>query len=232
MAESTALVCLERLCDVVVPCFEDDFLRAPTVTDLKKTLRSSEKRGFPGMFGSIDCAKWKWKNCPTYLKGQYEGKESTPTVTMECIADDRLWIWHMFFGMPGGANDINVLNASTLQNKTINGSYPPAIDYVIDGMTRNKPYSIADGIYPKWLCFVQTVSHPITIKEKLMASKQRGARKDVERAFGVLQARWHKLRRPSGFWTLHTMQKVVRCCVILHNVMVEYRDTDAGETKR
>lgn len=61
-----------------------------------------------------------------------------------------------------------------------------------------------------------------------MASKQEGTREDVERAFGVLQVRWHILRRPSRFWTLHTMHKVVKCCVILHYMMVEYWDMDAG----
>jgi hypothetical protein len=34
------------------------------------------KRGFPGMIGSLDRIHWKWKNCPSALKGQYQGTVS------------------------------------------------------------------------------------------------------------------------------------------------------------
>jgi hypothetical protein len=31
-------------------------------------------------------------------------------ITLEDIVDQSLWIWHAFFGLLGGDNDINVLN--------------------------------------------------------------------------------------------------------------------------
>ena len=178
-------------------------------------------RGFPGIIGSIDCAKWWWKNCPTAYHGQYKGKEGVAAVTLECIADDQLWIWHLFFGMPGSANDINVLESSTLSKKIANGPYPVLIEYEVAGETRYMPYWLADGIYPNWSCFVQTVSHPVTKKETQMATCQEAARKDVERAFGVLQGKWHIIARHSRFWYKRTMITTMKCCVILHN-MISY----------
>ena len=175
------------------------------------------------MIGSIDCSKWFWKNCPTALHGQYEGKEGKPALTIEVIADDQLWIWHSFFGTPGCANDINVLEASTLSNKIADCTYPPPIEYQIFGETRNIPYWLADGVYPRWPCLVQTVSHPVTRKEKVMAECQEAARKDAERAFGVLKGKWHILDTPSKFWYTRTMKYVMECCVILHNMMIEHR---------
>jgi Plant transposon protein len=85
-----------------------------------------DKRGFPGMLGSLDCMHWTWKNCPAAWKGQYTGKEAEPTIILEAIASYDLWIWHAFFGMPGSHNDINVLDHSDLFSDLENGHAPPA----------------------------------------------------------------------------------------------------------
>ena len=69
IAELTELVCLERFCSGVIECFREDYLRSPTLLDLRKILLRSEHRGFPGMLGSIDCCTWYWKNCPTAHHG-------------------------------------------------------------------------------------------------------------------------------------------------------------------
>ena len=228
IAESTSVECLEHFCESVIACFGQHYMHDPTVEDLSKILERSAKRGFPRMIGSIDCSKWVWKNFPAAYRGRYQGKEGVPALKLECIADDQLYIWHAFFGMPGCANDINVLNASTLQNQIADGTYPPSMKYKISGTMRNILYWLADGIYPKWPCFVQTVSHPTTMKEKLMAASQESARKDVERAFGVLQAKWQRVARPSRFWYTSKMQKVMKCCVVLYNMMVEY-NAENGE---
>ena len=78
--------------------------------------------------------------------------------------------------------------------------------------------------------FVQTVANPTTQKEKLLSTAKEAARKDVERTFGVLQGKWHILSRPSRLWRKQSMKDIMKCCVILHNMMVEYRDEeDAGD---
>ena len=65
MSETLIWKCFARFCLGVVQCFGEVYLRQPTEEDVRRQLAENKKRGFPGMFGSIDCMNWKWKNCPT-----------------------------------------------------------------------------------------------------------------------------------------------------------------------
>jgi hypothetical protein len=56
---------------------------------------------------------------------------------------------------------------------------------MVNGNQHNIGYFLADGIYPEWAVFVKSIRLPITEKDKLYAQEQEGARKDIERAFGV-----------------------------------------------
>jgi len=87
-------------------------------------------------------------------------------------------------------------------------------------------YYLADGIYPEWATFVKTIHLPQCSKDKLFAERQEGARKDVERAFGVLQARFAILQSPACMWQVQSLTEIMYACIILHNMIVEdERDT-------
>ena len=66
----------------------------------------------------------------------------------------------------------------------------PAVSYNINGNDYNMGYYLVDGIYPEWAGFVKTISSPLGRKRKLFTRAQESCRKDVERAFEVLQARF------------------------------------------
>jgi hypothetical protein len=68
---------------------------------------------------------------------------------------------------------------------------------------------------------VKTISGSISNKQKVFASQQEPCRKDVERAFGVLQAKWKIIHRPTHLWHSHTLNTIMRACVILHDMAVE-----------
>uniref|UniRef100_A0A0D2ZVK3 Nuclease HARBI1 n=1 Tax=Brassica oleracea var. oleracea TaxID=109376 RepID=A0A0D2ZVK3_BRAOL len=65
LGESTALSCLHHFTDGIIQLFGDEYLRRPIPEDLQRLFDMGDKRGFPGMVGSIDCMHWEWKNCPT-----------------------------------------------------------------------------------------------------------------------------------------------------------------------
>ncbi|XP_048613423.1 uncharacterized protein LOC106383986 [Brassica napus] len=54
LAETSALLCLHNFTDGIIQLFGDEYLRRPTPDDLPRQLDIGEKRGFPGMIGSID----------------------------------------------------------------------------------------------------------------------------------------------------------------------------------
>ncbi|XP_010450590.1 PREDICTED: uncharacterized protein LOC104770160 [Camelina sativa] len=78
-----------------------------------------------------------------------------------------------------------------------------------------------DGIYPKWPTFIQSIPLPQTPKASLFADRQESYRKDVERAFGVLQARFAVIKNPCLLWDKDQVGLIMRACIILHNMIVE-----------
>ncbi|XP_050246615.1 uncharacterized protein LOC126717008 isoform X1 [Quercus robur] len=220
IGESTAIESMKKFVQAVVDIFSKEYLRSPNNEDIARLLVNGERRGFPGMLGSIDCMHWKWKNCPTAWKGQYSGHIREPTIVLEAVASFDLWIWHAFFGLPGSNNDINVLERSPIFSELEQGR-APAVNYSINGHEYTMGYYLADGIYPKWSTFVKTIPSPRGHKNKLFAKAQEAYRKDVERAFGVLQARFAIVRGPARFFYSETLQDIMKACVILHNMIIE-----------
>lgn len=229
IGESTAIESLRKFVTAIVKVFEDEYLRSPNKNDTTRLLEIGEERGFPGMLGSIDCMHWKWKNCPTAHHGMFSGHVREPTIILEAVASKDLWIWHAFFGLPGSHNDINVLQRSPLFAKLAEGD-APEVNYIINGHDYNMGYYLADGIYPSWATFVKTISQPQGNKKKYFAKAQEAVRKDVERAFGVLQARFAIIRGPARLWDIETLAYIMKACVIMHNMIIEDEgDVDAEE---
>jgi hypothetical protein len=221
MGESTIMETLQHFTRTIVDSYGPEFLRQPNDNDITKLLAVGEQRGFSGMLGSIDCMHWEWENCPTALQGQYQGHFKKPTLILEAVASHDLWIWHAFFGMPGSCNDINVLHRSHVFDRISSGT-DPEVHYVVNGREYNLGYYLADGIYPPWATLIGGVSIPKSNKQKLFTDLQSAYRKDVECGFGMLQAKFHIIKRPSKIWSPEDMKFIVDCVIILHNMGIKF----------
>ena len=65
------------------------------------------------------------------------------------------------------------------------------------------------------------IASPQSRKEKLLATMQESKQKDIERAFGILQSRFHIITVPCKLWSQDAMCTVMKACVILHNPVLD-----------
>ncbi|ETV65468.1 hypothetical protein H257_17805 [Aphanomyces astaci] len=200
LGESTAIESVKRFARAVVSEFGPVYLREPNEEDVEKHLDLNESRGFPGMFGSIDCTHWEWKNCPVAWQGQYQDRYGKRSMILEAVATQDLWIWHAFLGAPGSNNDINILDSSTLM------------------VNLAKLATSSDG-------FSKSLSSPSTEKEEYYCERHESVRKDGERCFGVLFGRFHILANPSQLWSRDHMRVVWLACICLYNMIIEDDNT-------
>ncbi|XP_056692264.1 uncharacterized protein [Spinacia oleracea] len=71
--------------------------------------------------------------------------------------------------------------------------------------------------------FVKTIprANVLSEKRKRFAQYQEGARKDTERAFGVLQKRFAIVCNPARLWKKSEVGDVMKACIILHNMIID-----------
>jgi hypothetical protein len=126
----------------------------------------------------------------------------------------------VFFGLPGSLNDINVLHRYHLFAKLASGEAPDC-NYKVNGHYYTMGYYLADDIYPSWGTFVKTIPRPKTKKKNLNLQRNKICRKDVERDFGALQARFAIVHGPTCFWDKKSLINIMKACVILHNMIIK-----------
>ena len=97
----------------------------------------------------------------------------------------------------------------------------PRVNCLVNQRPYDMAYYLADGIYPCCPTFVKSIRLPQSESDKLFAKYQEGYQKDIERAFGVLQARFKIICEPARMWEISDLAIIMRSCIILHNMIVE-----------
>lgn len=238
MSETATINAVESYCKLMIQEFGDEYLnRSPTPVEKEKVLKRMAERGFPGAFASWDCKHFVWEGCPMRAHGQHKGHHAggKKTLILEAISDPNTYIWYTHFGEPGSLNDLNQLNKSNIVAGILSGKLETKVQPYQIGQSmimRDHMYFLVDGIYPNWSIFAKTVHHPLTTVEKMYSNQQEAVRKDVERAFGILVKKFSILKQPLRKWYLNDVQDLMKCCIIMHNMVVEDRvdlEEDDGE---
>nr|XP_043623538.1 uncharacterized protein LOC122595262 [Erigeron canadensis] len=161
--------------------------------------------------------------CKAWRGSHTRGDVGRPSLMLQAVASTDLWIWNAYFGQQGSNNDINVFEASPVLEEIISGLTPTAGFYANNNYYK-AGYYLTYGIYSEYSTFVKTFTDPIDEKRKYFKKKQESARKDIERAFGVLKKRWKVVSFSSRFWDKQRMHDVIYACIALHNMILEDED--------
>lgn len=225
-AETIRKICND-FCKSVVEFYGQWFLnRRPTPREMTDIQQKFAAVGFHGCVGSVDCCRILWKNCPTALKGQFHNPKDgkLAAISVEAWCDRDLYVWHWFAGRCATNNDLTMIESSPLFNDIFTSSFSFNLfsPYQVGSSNEERvlPYFLADGIYPDWPLFAKAISNPTNKAEKLYTNVQEALRKDIERCFGVLQARFNVLRQENKMWYLESIVTQSQACVILHNLIV------------
>jgi Plant transposon protein len=230
MSRTLARKCCVIFDQTIANLYTKEYLRMPTKEDLIAISKLHQAvHGFDGIFGSLDCMHTYWKNCPTAWQGSYKGKEKKPSIVLEAICDYHLWFWHGAYGYTGTMNDKTIWSMSPFYGQLLDGSFENLeraagiVPFKIGEQEFNHMYILVDGIYPRIIRFVHGIKSPIKERDRVYTKWQEAVRKDIERAFGVLQGKWQCLARPMHQISLEQIGMRMTCCLILHNMCVSDR---------
>jgi Plant transposon protein len=208
--------------------YRKKYLKKPNQEDMSRIAKLHETvHGVPGMLGSLDCMHTRWKNCPMAWQGSYKGQKGYPSVVLEAMCDYHLYFWHLEYGHAGTNNDVNILHSSDFYTSFLDGRLEELEKEVVPFSIASQPFTkmfiLVDGAYPRFDRFVKPMKFPILPEERRFKEWQAASRKDIERAFGVLQGQWQAIARPIQLWDIKGVAAMVKCCLCLHNMCVADR---------
>ncbi|XP_052627096.1 uncharacterized protein LOC111876980 [Lactuca sativa] len=99
------------------------------------------------------------------------GHHGSPSLVLEVVASQDLWIWHAFLGVVGSNNSINVLDQSTIFDDLLNGKAQDA-PFMVNGNEYKYGYYLTDGIYHQYSTFVKAFCHPVEERDNFFKRKQ------------------------------------------------------------
>ncbi|GJV10903.1 hypothetical protein Tco_1352444 [Tanacetum coccineum] len=114
-------------------------------------------------------------------------------IAEQAVADQKLWILHAYFGVPGANNDLNVLYGSPLFDDEI------------------------DDIAPE--CSFVDEQNPLKFKRVF----KKLARKDIEQASGSPTGRWGIIRQPARAMQINNPRRESYYCCIIYKLDIGRR---------
>lgn len=224
ISSSTIELAVKKLVAFLGEEFGPEYERTPNKAKLEIMLKCHKERGMPGCIGALDCSHWEWNICPKGLAGLFQNRKSGRVIVMETVCDEDLYICHLFVGCTSSMNVLNVMQQSPLYHEVTAGNWPPRDNtFTSNGRERTLLYNVVDGIYPHYTFFISVYGTADTENGKVFHRLQEALRKDAERLYAVLTARFHIALHHAQYATVGTVSAVAKAVAMLHNMVTENR---------
>ena len=140
---------------------------------------------------------------------------------MQAVVGKNLTFMDTAIGYPGSMHDARVFRSSDIFQKAQNGEILTEPLTTVNGV-QIRPLLLGDGAYPllPWLMKPYPNGAILNRSQRRFNKTLSSARSTVERAFGILKARWRiLLKRLDNLF--ENIPEVILSCCILHNFCQE-----------
>ncbi|XP_023771189.1 uncharacterized protein LOC111919859 [Lactuca sativa] len=167
-----------------------------------------EKRGFTGLQKCVAAIKlMTMGESPDSVDDHMRMSERTARESLYSLARGVVETFGDQYLRKPSLHDMKQLYAAYEERHGFLGKAPDA-PFTVNVNEYKFGYYLTDGIYPQYSTFVKAFRHPIDPRDKYFKRRQ-GARKDVERAFGVLKSKWHIVEHAETPYELDTLRYIM-----------------------
>lgn len=209
ISKSSGCLIVHRVIDAI--CTKLKNIKFPTATeDLKKIKMEFYKVAhFPNVIGAIDGTQIPIQGMSSDDEHLYICRKGFHSINVQAVVKPDLRFTNAVCKFPGSTHDAYILSSSSL---------PECISNLTAG-----GWLLGDSGYPlkEWL--MTPINNPKTGQEERYNSAHCRTRNVVERAFGVLKARFRCLHKTGGCLPYKPSKctRIIECAMRLHNLAIE-----------
>nr|XP_054759288.1 uncharacterized protein LOC129265305 [Lytechinus pictus] len=217
VGKATAWGITHDVCRAIVRTLLPRYVKFPEGEELQRVKRGFAAIGMPQAVGAIDGTHIQIK-APKDCPHDYFNRKGFYSTIMQAVVDHKCRFTDIYIGWPGCVHDARVLVNSSVYRKGENGTLLPQERQLMSGV-EVPLFIIGDAAYPlrTWLMKAYPETGRLTPRQVRFNHQLSRVRMVVERAFGLLKARWRSLSRINES-KVENMTHLIAACCVLHNI--------------
>ncbi|XP_066934420.1 putative nuclease HARBI1 [Clytia hemisphaerica] len=219
VASSTAIDCVDRVSKAIINVIYPEYVKWPTFRRAKRIMSSFSKRGLPKIVGAIDGTHIRISP-PSEKPEQYVNRKGFHSLNFQATCDNNLLFTDVYGGWPGSVLDARVYKNSDLAKRIAR--------HPIN--TCHGGYLIGDAAYSLSFTLITPYKNygNFNAIQKRFNYVQSSSRVAIERAFGLLKEKFHRLKN-FEMVRLDRLTTIVHALCAIHNFLIvnetiEYND--------
>ncbi|XP_018359046.1 PREDICTED: putative nuclease HARBI1 [Trachymyrmex cornetzi] len=195
----------------------DDVIKWPQQHNISTVCaRFFIKKGIRRVLGTIDCTHIRIQK-PLVNEIPYCNRKKFFSIHLQAVVDSDMRFTNVYCGEPGSLHDARVLRRSTLYeiaNEDKEILFP------------NNTFVLGDSAYPllSWLVPPFRDNGHLTPQQTEFNSLHSSTRMASEKAFGILKARFRRIKFFSEYRNMEFITNIVIAACILHNLCIDEND--------